>query len=1033
MYAIRLAVVLSFVLSCSTITNGMASEDAKRDLILRALSKAQGGVIVHLGCGDGSLTAALRTNDRFLVHGLDTNPADVQRAREAILRAGDYGNVSVAVYDGRHLPYCDNMVNLLVASRLDQVDMSEVMRVLVPGGAAYVDKNGTWETCIKPWPTEMGQWSHHLHGADGNPVTPDRLVDTPKRLKWLAGPKWQRAHDTDANVNALVSAGGRVFYMVDEAPIGLPGDNGLPDKWSLVARDAFNGRLLWKIPVKKWGWREYKDTHYRTRHDVIPVNVHRRVVATDEHVFATLGIGAPVTRLDAATGKVEQVYSETEGAREILADLDQLILTVPADDGLEVVVIDVATGDVIWQTAQSYAGSTNETGRLPVRKQPVLNTAASGDSICLLDAAEIVCLDRDDGSERWRARPPAKKGELTVGTLIIHQDVVVFSEQGLLTALALEDGARLWTREAKQPGGLWFSWKDVFVIDGLVWTWAPMVGRLVTEVHGHDLHTGEVKKKVPLGPIFNVDHHHRCYRNKATSRFIIASRRGAEFVDLEGGPHTVNNWVRGICHLGMMPANGLLYAPPEPCKCYWYERISDFCALAPEPNSDSTRVEMDPLLEPIRGPAAEHHDSTPADPEDWPTLRSDSARSGSSKTSLPEEIEPIWEAMISGRPSAPVAASDRVFVAAVDAHTVYALDAKSGKECWHFTAGGRVDSPPTYAAGKVVFGAADGWVTCLRATDGVLIWRYRAAPRDWLISVHDQLESAWPVHGSVLILEDTVYFAAGRSSHLDGGIFVQALDLNTGRPMCSVRLEGPDIDLSNDDWFAGYNDIGGRGALTDILQFIGTRICMRNRSFDRALQLGAEPAPPHLQPMGGFLDDTYFKRYYWFYGTPMHRTTYAGVAKPTITEEQMAIALAQLLVQDDHALYGMRMFDSMKLLNANNFFVPGQEGYLLFKVEPGKGQPIWTQRVPIRVTAMAVTQGQLVIAGPPDIVDPDDPLAAFEARRGGRLRLVSTDSGSARGEFELDSPPVFHGLAAARGRLFVSLDNGKIVCLAAPR
>jgi outer membrane protein assembly factor BamB len=1033
MYAIRLAVVLSFVLPCSAITNGMASEDPNKEFILQVLNKAQGGVIVHLGCGDGSLTAALRTNDRFLVHGLDTNSAGVQRARENILRAGDYGNVSVAVYDGRHLPYSDNLVNLLVASRLDQVDMSEVMRVLVPGGAAYVNRNGAWETCIKPWPTEMGQWSHHLHAADGNPVTPDRLVDTPKRLKWLAGPKWQRAHDTDANVNALVSAGGRVFCMVDEAPIGLPGANGLPDKWSLVARDAFNGRLLWKIPVKKWGWREYKDTHYRTRHDVIPVNVHRRVVATNEHVFATLGIGAPVARLDAATGEVEQVYSETEGTREILADLDQLILTVPADDGLEVVVIDVATGDVIWQTAQSYAGSTNETGRLPVRKQPVLNTAAAGDSICLLDAAEIVCLDRDTGSERWRASPPAKKGELTVGTLIIHQDVVVFSEQGLLTALALKDGARLWTREARQPGGLWFSWKDVFVIDGLVWTWAPMTGRLVTEVHGHDLHTGEMKKKVPLGPIFNVDHHHRCYRNKATSRFIIASRRGAEFIDLEGGPHTVNNWVRGICHLGMMPANGLLYAPPEPCKCYWYERISDFCALAPEPSSDSTRVEIAPFLEAIPGPAAEHRDSTPADPEDWPTFRSDPARSGSSKTSLPEGIEPIWEAMISGRPSAPVAAKDRVFVTAVDAHTAYALDAKSGKELWHYTAGGRIDSPPTCAAGKVVFGAADGWVTCLRAADGVLIWRYRAAPRDWLISVHDQLESAWPIHGSVLILEDTVYFAAGRSSHLDGGIFVQGLDLETGHPLCSAELVGPDIDLSNDDWFAGYNDIGGRGALADILQLIGTRICMRNRSFDRTLQLSEEPAPPHLQPMGGFLDDTYFKRYYWFYGTPMHRTTYAGMAKPTITEEQMAIALAQLLVQDDHALYGMRMFDSMKLLNASNFFVPGQEGYLLFKVGPGKGRPIWTQRVPIRVTAMAVTQDQLVIAGPPDIVDPDDPLAAFEARRGGRLRLVSTENGSARGEFELDSPPVFHGLAAARGRLFVSLNNGKIVCLAAPR
>ena len=259
----------------------------------------------------------------------------------------------------------------------------------------------------------------------------------PRQLQWLAGPKWQRAHDTDANVNALVSAGGRVFYMVDEAPIGLPGANGLPDKWLLVARDAFNGLLLWKVPVKKWGWREYKDTHYRTRHDIIPVNVHRRVVATDESVFATLGIGAPVSRLDAATGEIEHVYAGTEGTREILYDQDQLILTVPAADGLKIAVVNAGTGDIVWQTTEPFAGSSKETGRLAVQKQAVLNTAASGDSLCLLDGAEIVCLDRATGAVRWHARPPAMGSELSVGTLIIHQNVVIFAEQGLLTATVL--------------------------------------------------------------------------------------------------------------------------------------------------------------------------------------------------------------------------------------------------------------------------------------------------------------------------------------------------------------------------------------------------------------------------------------------------------------------------------------------------------------------------------------------------------------------------------------------------------------------
>ncbi|MDP7130784.1 MAG: hypothetical protein QF437_09855, partial [Planctomycetota bacterium] len=87
-------------------------------------------------------------------------------------------------------------------------------------------------------------------------------------------------------------------------------------------------------------------------------------------------------------------------------------------------------------------------------------------------------------------------------------------------------------------------------------------------VKGFDPVTGEMKKKVSLGGLFSAPHHHRCYRNRATERYILASRRGTEYIDLEEGQHTVHNWVRGICHLGMFPANGLQYAPPHPCMCY---------------------------------------------------------------------------------------------------------------------------------------------------------------------------------------------------------------------------------------------------------------------------------------------------------------------------------------------------------------------------------------------------------------------------------------------------------------------------------
>jgi len=999
---------------------------------LSGLPESAVGLAVHLGCGDGQLTMALQTGESGLVHGLDTNAAIIQQARETISAAGKQGRVSVADYDGQFLPYADNIVNRLVISDIARVGKQEIMRVLVPNGEAFLAKDGAWQRIVKPWPQDMGQWPHHLHGADGNPVTPDKHVGPPKQMQWLAGPKWQRAHDTDANVNALVSAGGRVFYMVDEAPIGLPGANGLPDKWMLAARDAFNGILLWKLPVEKWGWREYKDSHYRTRHDLIPVNVHRRVVATSDDVYATLGMGAPVSRLDAATGKVQHTYAGTDGTREILLDNGELLLTVPGESGLALSAIDASTGKANWATKAAFAGTAKETGRLKVEKQTVLNAAADGDSVCLIDGGSIVCLDRKTGKERWRTKPEVKSEELWAGTLIVKDGVILYAEQGVVLALSAKDGKSLWRREEKLPGGLWFSWKDVFVIDGLVWTWGPVPGRRqpVSEAHGLDLQTGKLEKRIPLGPIFKVDHHHRCYRNKATSQFIIASRRGAEFVDLTGGSHSVNNWVRGICHLGMMPANGLLYAPPEPCKCYWYERISDFCALAPKQASG----ERDPsLAEAVPGPAAGKADGPKAGSHDWRTFRADTERSGSTKSRLPEETALAWESDLKGRLSAPVAVGDMAFVAAIDAHTVHALDAATGREKWRHTVGGRVDSPPTYAQGKVVFGSADGWVTCLRATDGEVAWRFRAAPRERLVGAYNQLESAWPVHGSLLVLDNTVYCAAGRSSYLDGGLHLYGLNLDTGQVVHRAQIEGPEVDLDNEDWFSNYNDIGGRGALADILQAVEGGIAMRNRLFNHDLQLSSNPMPPHLQPMGGFLDDTYFKRYYWFYGSSMVRQVYAAMAKPTINAEQMSVALAQLLVQDDDAIYGLRMYDMMKLLNANNYFVPGKDGYLLFKVPPGQGEPDWQVRVPIRVTAMAATPDQLAIAGAPDIVDPADPLGAFEARKGGKLRLVSTTDGSTKQEHDLDSPPVFNGIAVANGRMFVSLKNGRMACFAAPK
>ena len=106
-----------------------------------------------------------------------------------------YGRVSADRFDGKRLPFVGNLVNLLVANDLGGVTLAEVRRVLAPDGVAYVQKGGTWTKIVKPRPAAIDEWSHFLHDASGNAVANDRTIGPPKRLQWVAGPKWCRSHD----------------------------------------------------------------------------------------------------------------------------------------------------------------------------------------------------------------------------------------------------------------------------------------------------------------------------------------------------------------------------------------------------------------------------------------------------------------------------------------------------------------------------------------------------------------------------------------------------------------------------------------------------------------------------------------------------------------------------------------------------------------------------------------------------------------------------------------------------------------------
>ena len=71
----------------------------------------------------------------------------------------------------------------------------------------------------------------------------------------------------------------------------------------------------------------------------------------------------------------------------------------------------------------------------------------------------------------------------------------------------------------------------------------------------------------------------------------------------------------------------------------------------------------------------------------------------------------------------------------------------------------------------------------------------------------------------------------------------------------------------------------------------------------------------------------------------------------------------------------------------------------------------------------------IFVAGSPDMVDPKDPHGAWEGRKGGILAAFAASDGAQLAEYKLSAPPVWDGMAAANGRLYISAVGGDIICM----
>ena len=224
---------------------------------------------------------------------------------------------------------------------------------------------------------------------------------------------------------------------------------------------------------------------------------------------------------------------------------------------------------------------------------------------------------------------------------------------------------------------------------------------------------------------------------------------------------------------------------------------------------------------------------------------------------------------------------ETVYVSQIDTHTLFALgrsqrETRSGR----FTAGARIDSPPTVDRGRVVFGCTDGWVYCL-TTDGELVWRYRAAPLDRRTMAYRATRIA--VAGSRQRADSqttsSTALPADRSSWMEVCDWFDWI-LQTGKKLSETIMDEKNPETGNNIQ-EKLQILQMPVGLPDILSCDGQHIFMKSQKFDmegNRLEIGPNSGDfatqaskqrgedAHIFAPMGFLDDTWFHRSYWVLG-----------------------------------------------------------------------------------------------------------------------------------------------------------------------
>jgi len=230
------------------------------------------------------------------------------------------------------------------------------------------------------------------------------------------------------------------------------------------------------------------------------------------------------------------------------------------------------------------------------------------------------------------------------------------------------------------------------------------------------------------------------------------------------------------------------------------------------------------------------------------------------------------------------------------------------------------------------------------------------------------------------------------------------------------------------------------GALPDVLVDDGQYLYLR----DKVLDLEGRPLNryvPHLFAPNGLLDGSWWHRGYWLWGERYWgrasgwavASRYRPSGRILVTDESSVFGYGRKTVKTSD-LSGYRLFRAAKQVKQLNRRLKNNNQALVKYQLPAKVTFYWQREVPLVVRALLLADNGLVAAGPCFLKEQDGPRGEplfDDPNRPALLVRFDRRNGQELARMPLPAQPVFDGLAAAYGRLFVSCVDGTLVCLGA--